>query len=192
MQSALSDERCFVPQHDNTAMKLLSSICHAEARNISTCKLFLKINFILTLLFIFSCNPRSQENKVSEVDSATITVEQPATTAIDSENNFRTEQPIVSEQKQQPESIKAQNVSVQIFSNDSTADAALKGYGYNILMDGKLYVHQPHIPAVAGNRGFASVADAKKAGDFIKYKVEHHIVPPSVTVEELDSLMISH
>src|SRR6185436_9293359 len=33
-------------------------------------------------------------------------------------------------------------------------DPPLTGYGYDIFLDGKMYVHQPSIPAIQGNRGF--------------------------------------
>ena len=62
------------------------------------------------------------------------------------------------------------------------------GYGYDVLMGGKIYIHQPHIPAVAGNNGFPSAESALKTGTFIVTKIRKNIMPPSVTKEELDSL----
>ena len=62
------------------------------------------------------------------------------------------------------------------------------GFGYDIFADGKPYIHQPHIPAIAGNRGFATEEAARKAGEFILTKIRKNIMPPSVTKEELDSL----
>lgn len=62
------------------------------------------------------------------------------------------------------------------------------GYGYDILMGGKIYIHQPHIPAVAGNQGFRDAEAAMKAGTFIVTKIRKNIMPPSVTKNELDSL----
>lgn len=79
-------------------------------------------------------------------------------------------------------------IEYKIFSNDTTADASLHGFGYNIFIDGKLYVHQPHIPAVSGNNGFASAGNAEKAAAFIVYKIKNNILPPSVTQHELDSV----
>jgi hypothetical protein len=63
-----------------------------------------------------------------------------------------------------------------------------RGWGYDIKIDGQPFVHQPHIPAVSGDQGFASEADAKKAGELVAYKIRNNILPPSVTVEELDSI----
>lgn len=62
------------------------------------------------------------------------------------------------------------------------------GYGYDVLMGGKIYIHQPHIPAVAGNNGFPSAESALKTGTFIVTKIRKNIMPPSVTKDELDSL----
>ena len=142
----------------------------------------------ITLLSTISCNQNTTQEK-SVADSVSTKVEEPVPALIDTP---KTKQEIApSKTISQIDTTAQQKVTVEIFSNDTTTDAALHGYGYNILMDGKLYVHQPHIPAVPGNKGFASVADAKKVGVLIKYKVEHHIMPPSVSVEELDSLKIS-
>jgi hypothetical protein len=62
------------------------------------------------------------------------------------------------------------------------------GWGYDIYMNGSLYVHQPHIPAVSGNKGFNSEKDAKRTAELVVYKIKNNILPPSVTVKELDSL----
>ena len=77
-----------------------------------------------------------------------------------------------------------QKYELRIFANPEASG----GYGYDVFADGKPYIHQPHIPAVAGNRGFATEATAKKAGEFILYKISRNIMPPSVSKEELDSL----
>ncbi len=72
-------------------------------------------------------------------------------------------------------------VSVKTFQEKSE-------WGYDILIDNKLYIHQPTIPSVPGNNSFKTEDDARKTADFVAYKIEHHIMPPSVTPEELDSL----
>lgn len=75
-------------------------------------------------------------------------------------------------------------VEIRTFSND----ADLKGFGYDIYLNKKLYVHQPHIPAVAGSMGFSTPENAKKTGEFVAYKIRNNIMPPSVSPQELDSL----
>lgn len=75
--------------------------------------------------------------------------------------------------------------------NDSLEIRTVKtdiGWGYDIYLAGRMYVHQPHIPAVQGNKGFDTEADAKKTASFVIYKIRNNIIPPSLTVKELDSL----
>ena len=62
------------------------------------------------------------------------------------------------------------------------------GYGYDIYMGDKLYIHQPTIPAVAGNKGFSSSEKAERTAAFVEQKILNNIIPPAVTPEELDSL----
>ncbi len=62
------------------------------------------------------------------------------------------------------------------------------GWGYIILLDNKPYIKQPHIPAVSGKLGFSSKQKAEKTAKFVIYKIKQGILPPSVNVQELDSL----
>ncbi len=78
------------------------------------------------------------------------------------------------------------NITVETYKNDST----LGGFGYNILVDGKIMVHQPNIPAVMGNRGFDTDEDASKTAALVSFKLKNNIMPPSVTIQELDSIGI--
>lgn len=61
-------------------------------------------------------------------------------------------------------------------------------YGYNILMNGHILIHQPHIPALPGNEGFKKKEDAQTVAEFLIHKIRQNIFPPSISVEELDSL----
>ena len=62
------------------------------------------------------------------------------------------------------------------------------GWGYRIMKGEDLFINQPHIPAVQGNKGFDSQNKAETAGLFIINKLESGLIPPTVTREELDSL----
>jgi len=62
------------------------------------------------------------------------------------------------------------------------------GFGYDIFMQGKLYVHQPVIPAVEGNKSFSSEEKASRAAQLVVFKIQRNILPPTVEVRELDSL----
>lgn len=65
-----------------------------------------------------------------------------------------------------------------------------KGFGYDIYIDGKRFLHQPNIPAISGNLSFASRKDAKKVATFVTNKIRKNIMPPSVTLKDLDILGI--
>jgi len=85
-----------------------------------------------------------------------------------------------------------------VITQDSKDDISVKtfyskvynGWGYDIYRNGTLFIHQPYVPAVAGLTGFAQEGDAKKTGDFIIYKIRNGITPPSISLNELDSLHV--
>ena len=64
------------------------------------------------------------------------------------------------------------------------------GFGYNIILDNHIFIHQPSIPSIQGNKGFATKEQAERVAQFVIYKLTHNIMPPSVTTKELDSLGI--
>ena len=63
------------------------------------------------------------------------------------------------------------------------------GWGYDVYVKGKRYIHQPHIPAKPGVRGFSSEENARKVAGWVMYKMQHNMNPPSVSAEEVDSLL---
>jgi Domain of unknown function (DUF4907) len=65
------------------------------------------------------------------------------------------------------------------------------GWGYEILVDHKLFIYQQWIPAVAGNKEFATKEDAMKTADLAVQKLVHG-KPPAITPEDLTALKISH
>lgn len=103
-------------------------------------------------------------------------------------NTEKPEKASVSAENGMPNPYEKAKIETQIFKVDSIEGNGTRGWGYNILIDGRLYIHQPNIPAVMGNAGFSSEEKASKAGSFIVYKIRNNILPPSVTPEELDSL----
>ncbi len=60
-----------------------------------------------------------------------------------------------------------------------------KGWGYQIEQGGKPFIHQPMIPGIGGEKGFANPEQARKAGDLVVEKIKNRQLPPSLTVEEL-------
>ena len=61
-------------------------------------------------------------------------------------------------------------------------------WGYQLLKDGKLMIDQKNIPAIQGNRGFSTKQNAEIMGNFILEKVKNGGFPPTVSIEEMDSL----
>ena len=61
-------------------------------------------------------------------------------------------------------------------------------WGFDILMDNKMIIHQPLIPAVTGNRGFKSEYDAMTTASFMIEKLRKGMTPPTISTQELDSL----
>lgn len=91
-------------------------------------------------------------------------------------------QHVVTDKNNTPE-IAEPNVRYEIFAQDS-------GWGYDIYMDDKLYIHQPHLPAISGVQVFHSEADAESIAGLVVKKISMHEMPPTVTTEELQTLGI--
>lgn len=113
------------------------------------------------ILFLFSCGNGKDDNKNDGKDSL-----QPQ------ENPY-----------------KDAKIDVLVYNNDTVKqDAKYTGYGYAILVFGARQVNQPHRPGMPGLEGFKTAADAKKVGEFVAYKIRNNLMPPSVTMQEMDSL----
>ena len=63
-------------------------------------------------------------------------------------------------------------------------------FGYDILLHGKPLVHQPHIPGLPGNDGFTTKERAKTVAEFVVKKIRKNEMPPTVTVEDLNSMKV--
>ena len=63
------------------------------------------------------------------------------------------------------------------------------GWGYNILTDGKVYIHQEFIPAITGKYGFKTEEDALKVGRKVISKISQKELP-SISVSDLKELGI--
>ncbi|MBC7695880.1 MAG: DUF4907 domain-containing protein [Burkholderiales bacterium] len=80
----------------------------------------------------------------------------------------------------------ATTYSSTIFLCDSTNSDF--GFGYNIITNDHIFIHQPTVPSIPGNKGFSTRAGAERTAEFIIFKLTHNMMPPSVTPRELDSL----
>ena len=67
-------------------------------------------------------------------------------------------------------------------------DAPNGTFGYEILSDGRLFVHQANLPSMPGNEGCKTKADAEKLADYVIEKIKKGEMPPTVTPEELKTL----
>jgi hypothetical protein len=64
-------------------------------------------------------------------------------------------------------------------------NAPNKTFGYDIYVDSKMVIHQPHIPAVAGVEGFKSKSHAIKVANLVIQKMQNGAMPPTLTLEEV-------
>jgi hypothetical protein len=63
-----------------------------------------------------------------------------------------------------------------------------KTFGYDIFINGQRVIHQPHIPAVPGNKGFTTKAKARKVAEFVVKKIRNNDMPPAVTIDDLKKM----
>lgn len=63
-----------------------------------------------------------------------------------------------------------------------------KGWGYQILKEGKTIINQPFIPAIEGKIPFADSAQASRTAQLVIRKLQNNIIPPALSKQELDSM----
>ena len=63
-------------------------------------------------------------------------------------------------------------------------------WGYNILVDNKLTIHQPSIPSLPGNEGFKTKESSEKVAKLVIKKMKKGEMPPSIDAEELKKLKV--
>ncbi|MFN8286276.1 MAG: DUF4907 domain-containing protein [Chitinophagales bacterium] len=59
---------------------------------------------------------------------------------------------------------------------------------YDILMDGKLFIHQTSIPGMPGNEGFKTKEQAGRVAELVIQKLKNGEMPPTVSEEEMRKL----
>ncbi|GHN02116.1 hypothetical protein WSM22_36050 [Cytophagales bacterium WSM2-2] len=64
-----------------------------------------------------------------------------------------------------------------------------QGFGYEIYFKDKKIIHQPVIPGKAGNVPFSSREEASGIANLVGSKIRKGIMPPSVTAQEVDSVL---
>ncbi|MBL7738102.1 MAG: DUF4907 domain-containing protein [Chitinophagaceae bacterium] len=61
-------------------------------------------------------------------------------------------------------------------------------YGYNVFVNGNLYINQPAIPGITGNKGFADTSSAGSVARLVIRKIRKGETPPAITIAELKKL----
>lgn len=61
------------------------------------------------------------------------------------------------------------------------------GWGYDITVNNRPYIHQPFIPAVEGNIPFSDRKTARKTGRIVIQRLKDH-KPPGLTREEVEKI----
>ena len=61
-------------------------------------------------------------------------------------------------------------------------------FGYDILLYGRPFVHQPCIPGLPGNEGFTTKERAESVAEFVVKKIRNNEMPPTVTIEDLNTM----
>jgi hypothetical protein len=77
--------------------------------------------------------------------------------------------------------IRGHSYEVELFKSGN-------GWGYDILKNKMIYIHQPYIPAVPGQIPFSDKKSARKAGLLVVKKIRKH-QSPALTREEIESIL---
>ena len=61
------------------------------------------------------------------------------------------------------------------------------GWGYNIVVNGKLSIHQEYIPAIAEKKEFSTEIQAKETAQLVVYKLKNN-KSPTLTKTEVEQI----
>jgi len=89
--------------------------------------------------------------------------------------------------------LKAEKISANDKSLDSLFTCEIipginNTWGYDILVDGRMKIHQPSIPGQPGNEGFNTKEKAEKVARLVIKKMKDGEMLPTITAEELKKL----
>ncbi|MBS1921159.1 MAG: DUF4907 domain-containing protein [Bacteroidetes bacterium] len=84
--------------------------------------------------------------------------------------------------QQFPASVKDAKLGYKIISVENNT------WGYDIYNGTRLFVHQPTIPAMPGNKGFKSKQFAEKVAKKVIEKIKKGGGPPTITIDEMKQL----
>ena len=69
-------------------------------------------------------------------------------------------------------------------------DAPKQTYGYDVFADGRLMIHQTSAPALPGNEGFKTKADATRVALLVIDKIKKGEMPPTISIDEMKKLNV--
>src|SRR4051812_8211452 len=131
----------------------------------------MKLLTVVILIFMVSCAGNTENTSDSALTVPVVTDTEKTGTKIVSDDStvkpMINEAPMAANENKESKNISNnRSVSIQTFRNSDGT------FGYDIMMDGKKYIHQPMIPSVKGNSGFQSEKDAERTASLVKYKIE--------------------
>jgi len=129
--------------------------------------------FIVVSLLLFSCGGRQKQQDEIEVyrDTSVVEVDQSKVSISDTLSDAKVE---------------TQNFEVVTFQNNTSAG----GWGFDLYVDGKRYIHQPTVPVVAGVYGFRTKEQSEMAGNMMVEKLKQGKQPPTLDESDLRFLGI--
>src|SRR5690242_1696947 len=107
-----------------------------------------------SIIFMCACNNGANEKKQ---EGANDSVAQAKTSMPMNEEQREMKEMAERQKNEKPKESPYKNakIDIKVFNNETVkSDQKLTGFGYDILIYDALYVHQPHIPAINGSRGF--------------------------------------
>ena len=126
---------------------------------------------ILALLVLTSCIEKPEINEEPLVlEEESLTIEMPVAE--------------IATEKDKQQDLVTDSLSLKI------TDSEHNGFGFEILQGTDPVIIQPHIPAIQGIKGFETKEQAAIIGNYMIYKINNGIMPPSISVQDLDSLKI--
>ncbi|MGR6088106.1 MAG: DUF4907 domain-containing protein [Arcticibacter sp.] len=129
--------------------------------------------FISFTLLLFSCGgiQKQQDEIEAYRDTSAVEVDQSKVLISDSASDAKVE---------------IQNFEVVTFQNKTSAG----GWGFDVYVDGKRYIHQPIVPVVAGDYGFRTKEQSEMAGNMMVEKLKQGKQPPALDENDLRFLGI--
>jgi hypothetical protein len=89
-----------------------------------------------------------------------------------------------------PDTLQSPEITVITYRNDTVPGVELTGWGFDLYKNGKRFIHQPTVPVVRGNSGFATEDQAQRAGQLVSEKIRSGVMPPSLDESDLKALGI--